>query len=206
MKFTRLPLLLIIIAASAAFAFGQKTKTPPPTCPNLKAPEFRGFYLGMTALEVRSKLEDTTLFDINAPKGPTGSHAVRVSAAELKEELAEGIDELNLAFVDGKLAAIKVTYTDAVTWDNGQDFINQTLASLGLPKPTAAPQGKGNEKYRVECKGFAVTLSYSFGVSPSFTINDTVAQKLADQRLENEGEIKTITVTPGTTTIPGRPK
>ena len=57
----------------------------------------------MTPLEVRSKLEDTTLFDLNAPKGPEGSQAVRLSAAELKEELAEGIDEINLAFVDGKL-------------------------------------------------------------------------------------------------------
>lgn len=206
MRFTRLPVLLFIIAASAAYAFGQKSKTPPPSsCPITQAPEFRGFHLGMTPLEVRGKLEDATLFDINAPKGPTGSQAVRVSAAELKEELAESIDELNLAFVDGKLAAIKVTYTDAVTWDNGQDFINQTLAALGLPQPTAVSINKGNEKYRLECKGFAVTLAYSFGVSPSFTINDTVAQKLADKRLENEGDIKTITISPGTTTIPGRP-
>jgi hypothetical protein len=200
----------MIVAASAAFAFGQKSNGQKSQnqslCPITQSPEFRGFHLGMTPLEVRSKLEDTTLFDINAPKGPTGSQAVRISAAELKEELAEGIDELNLAFVDGKLAAIKVTYTDAVTWDNGQDFINKTLTALGLPQPTNSPENKGNEKYRLECKGFAVTLAYSFGVSPSFTINDTVAQKLADQRLENEGDIKRITIGPGTTTIPGRPR
>jgi hypothetical protein len=163
----------------------------------------------MTTLEVRSKLEDTTLFDLNAPKSATGSQAVRISAAELKEDLAEGIDELNLAFVDGKLAAIKVTYSGAETWDNGQDFINKTSASLGLPKPTAttgngSSENKGNEKYRFECKGFAVAMAYSYGVSPSFTINDTEAQRLADQRLKDEGDVKKITIGPGTTTIPVR--
>jgi hypothetical protein len=204
MKLLRVPLLLAVIAACAAFALAQKS--PPQQCSIPKAPEFRGFYLGMTPLEVRSKLEDTTLFDLNAPKGPTGSQAVRLSAAELKEELAEGIDEINLAFVDGKLAAIKVTYNGAMTWDNGQDFINKTSASLGLPKPTAANSSgdRGNEKYRFECKTFAVSLAYSFGSSPNFTINDMVAQKLADQRLKDEGDVRRIVIGPGTTTVPIR--
>lgn len=208
MKLFRLALLLTVVAASAVFGFAQKKSQATPCAIN-QAPVFRGFYLGMSTLEVRSKLEDTTLFDLNVPKSATGSHAVRISAAELKEELAEGIDEINLAFVDGKLAAIKVTYSGAETWDNGQDFINKTSASLGLPQPTAttgngSSENKGNEKYRFECKGFAVTMAYSYGVSPSFTINDTVAQKLADERLKDEGDVKKITIGPGTTTVPVR--
>ena len=210
MRLFRFALLLTMVAASALFASAQKAqKSQAAQCALKQAPQFRGFHLGMTTLDVRDKLEDTTLFDINVPKTGAGSHSVRISAAELKEELAEGIDEINLAFVDGKLAVIKVTYSGAQTWDNGQDFINKTSESLGLPKPSetsgnGSSENKGNEKYRYECKGFAVAMAYSYGVSPSFTINDTEAQKLADKRLDDEGPVKRITIGPGTTTVPIR--
>lgn len=183
MKFFRCALLFTLILASTAAALAQKSE-----CPLKQAPTFRGFSLGMTMLEVRGMLEDTTLFDINSPTRPSGSHAVRISAAELKEKFAEGIDEINLAFVDGKLAMLKVTYNSAMTWENGQDFLTKESERLGLPKPVATNTtgSRGNEKYSFECKGFAVTLAYSFGVSPNVTINDMAAQKLADERKKNE--------------------
>ncbi len=199
MKFLRFAFLTVFVLSYAAIAFGQKSQ-----CALKDAPEFRGFYLGMTLLEVRGQLEDTTLFDINTPSGGTGSHAVRISAAELKEKLAEGIDEVNLAFVDGKLAVIKVTYNGAMTWTNGQDFLTKVSETLGIPKPAApdSSRSRGNEKYKVECKTFAVTLAYSFGNSPNFTINDLAAQKLADQRLDDARENRTITISPNTTRRP----
>lgn len=201
MKLSRLALLLTIIPVLSLLASAQQKPQP---CALKQSPEFRGFRLGMTTLEVRGMLEDTTLFDINRPSGATGSQAIRLSAAELKEEIAEGIDEINVAFVDGKLAVIKVTYNGAVTWQNGQDFLTKVSAGLGLPEPTAATSSgsRGNEKYKFECKTFAVTLAYSFGVSPNFTINDMAAQKVADQRLEDEKDTRQINISPNTTRTP----
>ena len=201
MKLVRVPLSIGIILMFASLAFGQKSQPP---CALKQAPQFRGFHLGMTTMDVRGKLEDTTLFDLNAPRTGPGSQAVRLGAAELKEEIAEGIDEINLAFVDGKLALIKVTFNDVVPWDNAQDYLTKMSATLGLPAPVPANTtgNRGNEKYKFECLGFAVALAYSFGVSPNFTINDMAAQRIADQRLSNEGDVRKITISPNTT---GRP-
>lgn len=199
MKLVRVPLVIGIILAFAALASAQKSQ-----CALKQAPQFRGFHLGMTTLDVRSKLEDATLFDLNAPRRGPGSQAVRLSAAELKEELAEGIDEINLAFVDGKLAVIKVTFNNVVMWENAQDYLAKMSETLGLPKPIPANTtgDRGNEKYKFECTGFAVALAYSFGVSPNFTINDMAAQKVADGRLSEEGDVRTINLTPNTTRRP----
>lgn len=199
MKLIRVPLILGIILSIAGLAFGQKAQ-----CALKQAPEFRGFHLGMTTLDVRDKLEDATLFDLNAPRQGPGSQAVRLSAAELKENIAEGIDEINLAFIDGKLALIKVTFNDVMTWESAQDYLAKMSEKLGLPKPTSANTtgDRGNEKYKFECSGFAVALAYSFGVSPNFTINDMAAQKLADVRLDNDKDTKTINITPNTTRRP----
>lgn len=199
MKLVRVALVLGIILAFCTIAFAQK-----PQCALKQAPEFRGFHLGMTTLDVRSKLEDTTLFDMNAPPPGAGSQAVRLSAAELKEDIAEGIDEINLAFVDGKLALIKVTFNNVVMWESAQDYLAKMSETLGLPKPIPANTTgtRGNEKYKFECTGFAVALAYSFGVSPNFTINDMAAQRVADERLDNDKDTKSINITPNTTRRP----
>lgn len=199
MKLMRVVFLTMILIAFGVSTYGQKSQ-----CVLNQAPQFRGFHLGMTTLDVRSKLEETTLFDINAPRPGPGSQAVRLSAAELKEEIAEGIDEINLAFVDGKLALIKVTFNNVVTWDNAQDYFVKMSETLGLPKLVAGniTGDRGNEKYKVECTSFAVALAYSFGVSPNFTVNDMAAQRVADERLSNEGDVRTINITPRTTRRP----
>ena len=199
MKLMHISLVLLVVVASAVVASAQKAP-----CALKQAPQFRGFSLGMTTLDVRTMLENTTLFDLNAPRNGPGSQAVRLTAAELKEDIAEGIDEINLAFVDGKLALIKVTFNNVVVWESAQDYLTKMSETLGLPKPI--PQNttgnRGNEKYRFECAGFAVALAYSFGVSPNFTINDMAAQKIADERLSNEGDVRTINITPNTTRRP----
>jgi hypothetical protein len=199
MKVLRICFVTAIVLACAVLAYGQKSQ-----CVLKQAPQFRGFHLGMTTLDVRNMLEDATLFDLNAPRREPGSQAVRLSATELKEDIAEGIDEINLAFVDGKLATIKVTFNNVVTWDNAEDYFVKMSETLGLPKPVAANKtgDRGNEKYKIECTSFAVALAYSFGVSPNFTINDMAAQRVADERLSNEGDVRTINVTPRVTRRP----
>lgn len=203
MKFKRLVFVIAALLVCSSPGWAQKSR-----CPMKAAPEFRGFRLGMTTLDVRAKLEDTTTFDqaFTSAVGGQGAQAVRIAAADLKADLADNIDSLDLAFIDGRLASIKITYVSGEKWDGAQDFIKQESTVFGLPDGAGTSTGsRGNEKYKVECQTFAVVLAYSFGVSPNVTINDMAAQKIADERLSNEGEVKTINLTPQGRPPKGRP-
>jgi hypothetical protein len=199
MKPLRSLMPVVILLACATSTFAQQ---PTPACGLKTAPEFQGFQLGMTLAEVKSKLADTSMFDSKiSSTNKIGTLAVRISGAELKDEYAEGIDDINLVFVDSKLAVIKTTYhSGAGNWLGAKDFFKQLSEKLGLPKMSASnsPGGR-SEKYKVECTGFIVTLVYSFGVSPNVTITDALAQKLAEERWEQnpDGGTKRVTLTPG---------
>ena len=200
MKFLRSALPALILLAAAPYAFAQKQ--PQPMCPLKQAPEFNGFQIGMNALEVKDRLADTSMFESKFSTGSkTGAQAVRITGAELKDEYAEGVDDLNLTFVDKRLAVIKLTYhSGAGNWLGAQDFFKQLSEKMNLPAPQPAQStsGRGGEKYKADCLGFNVTLAYSFGVSPSVTIADAEAQRLVNERsLQNpDGEVKEIRVTP----------
>jgi hypothetical protein len=207
MKLIRLMTAVAILLSAAAHAFAQQ----PAACKPAQAPEFNGFKLGMLLPEVKDNLADTSMFDAKISKGnAVGTLAIRISGAELKDEFAEGIDDINLTFVDKRLAVVRATYhSGSGNWFGAQDFFKQLSEKLGLPQPTPGSTnssgGRGGEKYRVECVKFNVTLAYSFGVSPSVTIADAVAQKLIEERREKnpEGEVKDIRITPGR---PPRPR
>jgi hypothetical protein len=131
-----------------------------------------------------------------------GSRAVRLMGSELKGDNAEGVDDVDLVFVDERLSYIKVNFNGAMRWDNAEDFFARMSETLGLPKPSVDEQGRGsnqrNQKYTFECRTFSVTFSYSFGVSPSVAISNTLAQKLVGTRRENsdEGDVRKINITP----------
>lgn len=208
MKLLRLFTPSMILLAFAANVFAQQ----PAACQLKQAPEFNGFQLGMSLGEVKDNLADTSLFDSKVVANRIGAQTVRISGAELKDEYAEGIDDLNLTLVDKKLAVFRVTYhSGAGNWLGAKDFFKQLSEKLGLPQPTAAVNssgGRGGEKYKVECLGFNVTLAYSFGVSPSVTIADSLAQKLVEERNEKnpDGEVKDIRITPQRPPATRRPR
>ena len=173
-----------------------------PTCTQKQAPEFNGFRIGMTMPDVKGNLADSSMFDSKiSVGGNTGAQAVRISGAELKDEHADGIDDMNLTFLDKRLAVVRATYhSGAGNWLGGQDFFKQLSEKLGLPQASASNSsgGRGGEKYRFACTGFNIILAYSFGVSPSVTIADAAAQKLIEERSEKnpDGEVKDIRIAP----------
>lgn len=197
MKLLRLTMTLAILLASAGYSFAQQ-----PVCQLKQTPELSGFRIGMTADEVKDNLADASVFEIKSSSvNKIGAQAVQILGSELKDEYAEGIEDINLTFVDKRLAVIKATYNAAMTWRNAQDFFKQVSDKLGLPQPSSANQqgSRGNEKYRIVCGGFTVAMAYSFGVSPNVTIYDVAVQKLVEERnKENpDGEVKEIRISPG---------
>jgi hypothetical protein len=177
-------------------------------CASQQVPELRGFRLGMNLLEVRKTLAETTLFDTKVSQtNSVGSRAVRISGAELKEENGEGVDDVDLTFIDERLSMIRITYNSAMRFEGAQDFLKRVTESMGLSGISATEVtqvgNRGNEKYKLECKTFSVSLVYSFGVTPNVTLADSEAQRAVKERREQqgEGEIKTIRISPG-----GRPR
>ncbi len=200
MKLLRsLALVAIVLAGCAAPSFAQKKQSQQPACPLKQAPEFKGFQLGMTLADVKGMLADTSMFEAKISSNKIGAQAVRLSGAELKDEFAEGVDDVNLTFVDKQLAVIRVAYHSGV-WFGAKDFFKQNSEKLGIPEPstTDTSRDRGGERYKVDCTGFSATLAYSFGVSPNVTIADAAAQKLVEERAEKnpDGEVKTIGITP----------
>ncbi|HKQ53494.1 MAG TPA: hypothetical protein VJT74_14050 [Pyrinomonadaceae bacterium] len=199
MKLLRsLAMVAIVLAACAASSFAQK-KTQQPLCPLKQAPAFQGFQLGMTLADVKDMLADTSMFEAKISSNKIGAQALRLSGAELKEEFAEGVDDVNLTFVDKRLAVVRVSYHSGV-WFGAKDFFKQNSEKLGIPEPstTDTSRDRGGERYKVACVGFSATLAYSFGVSPNVTVADAEAQRLVEERAEKnpDGEVKTIGITP----------
>ncbi|MDT4968468.1 MAG: hypothetical protein QOJ64_3205 [Acidobacteriota bacterium] len=204
MKLFRYFVITIFVATSSStFVFAQT-----PACSRKEAPEFNGFRTGMAVSDVKNNLADPSVMELKtAAVNKIGVQQMKVLGTELKDEYAEGIDDIQLTFLDRRLVVIKATYNSGMTWMGSQDFFKQTSQKLGLPNPPTptSSRGGGNEKYTVECAGFAAILAYSFGVSPNVTIYDTVAHKDIEARaLKNpDGEVKTINMTP--TRRPPRP-
>src|ERR1044071_7340422 len=133
MKLSRsLAAMAVITLVSTVSVLAQK-----PACPLKQAPEFKGFQLGMTLDEVKDMLADTSMFDAKISGNKIGAQAVRVSGAELKDEFAGGVDDVNLTFVDRRLAVIRVAYHSGV-WFGAKDFFKQNSEKLGIPEPAAA--------------------------------------------------------------------
>ncbi|HEY0324321.1 MAG TPA: hypothetical protein VGC66_25465 [Pyrinomonadaceae bacterium] len=203
-----LQILIFITALTVTCALAQKKQKDVPQvapCPVQQSPSLRGFRLGMPLMDVKGALEDASLFDSKISGGNSvGSRAVRIQGAELKGNNAEGVDDVDLVFVDDRLSNIKVNFNSGMRWDSASDFFTRMSETLGLPKPAgedSSTRGSNqrNQKYTVECASFSVTLAYSFGVSPSVAISDTLAQKKVGDRRANtdEGEIRNITISPG---------
>jgi hypothetical protein len=210
MRFLRsLQVALFITALCATGAFAQKKKeaktaaAAAPPCPVQQVPALRGFRLGMLVTDVKGALEDSSLFDAKiSGNNSVGSRAIRIEGSELKGDNAEGVDDVDLVFVDERLANIKVKFNSAIRWDSASDFFERMSETLGLPKPSDDAGSRGsnqrNQKYTVECDTFAVTLAYSFGVSPSVSVSDTLAQRKVGDRREktDEGDVRKINISP----------
>lgn len=203
MKLLRLLSIAAIMLGSAAYTFAQQ-----PACTERRASAFNGFQIGMTMMDVKDMLEDPSVFDTKlAAQNKIGAQAVEILGSELKEKYSEAVESVNLTFVDKRLAVIKVTYNGSDSWMGAQDFFKQTAQKLGVPSPSSssAASGRGGERARVDCTGFAVLMAYSFGVSPNVTIYDAAALKLVDSRSEKnpDGKVKQIGISPSIQVRPG---
>lgn len=184
-------------------ALGQRPREDS-RCASVQAPALHGFRLGMTIAQIAKRLDDPNFVSGRMTESNVVDSArLTIPATELAGDEIEGVEQIELAFVDSKVGVIKVVYFSG-RWPSATTFFGQSAQSLGLPVPDdALVQGRGrNERYLFECKGFSITLAYAFGVSPNITLVDAGSQRLLDKRREREMEIRQKTITPTVRPLP----
>src|ERR1051326_7235140 len=96
MKLLRLLSIAAIMLCGAAYTFAQQ-----PACEQKRPQEFNGFQIGMTLMDVKDMLEDSSVFDRKlADVNKIGAQAIEILGTELKEKYAEAVESVNLTFVD----------------------------------------------------------------------------------------------------------
>lgn len=141
------------------------------------APEFQGFYMGMTVDEVKKLV----------PTIPTGkaddlgmmktSFSPRFDP-KIDKTKFENMRTVSFEFFDGKVMDLWIGYTSEFKWATLDEFLPQMSAVLGLP--ATAWQTKGVER-RLECDDFQVSASM-IAAGPSIHLTDKTMKKTWEQR------------------------
>ncbi len=142
-----------------------------------RAAELRGFYLGMTADEFRSRAPQVKL----ARTDKLGSSAVNVFPAfEPKIDAASFIElkTVSLEFLDGKLTSLWIGYDSSFKWQTLDELVTGIGSALKLP---VAWTGKSARASEIDCDDFKVTVSM-IGQSPSLKMVDKISQRVLDKR------------------------
>ena len=142
------------------------------------APEFQGFYMGMTVDEVKKLV----------PTIPTGkaddlgmmktSFSPRFDP-KIDKTKFENMRTVSFEFLDGKVMDLWIGYTSEFKWATLDDFLLQMGGMLGLP-PATTWQTKGMER-RLECEDFQVSVSM-IAAGPSIHLTDKTMKKTWEQR------------------------
>lgn len=141
-----------------------------------QSPEVRGLRLGMTVEEVRRRFP---ALPIPAPS-KVGSIYIRLSKLDPAEEdfglNLEGVNELSLSFLDGRVSDVRVMYEATREPLTEQEFSSRLSEALNLPHFLS----------ELECYDFRLTADARLtarGVGPELRIEDVAARKLHDERM-----------------------
>lgn len=139
--------------------------------------ETRGFYLGMTAQEFKTRAPQLKL----ARTDNFGSAAVNVFPAfepKIDPLTFAELKTVSLEFLDDKLSSLWIGYDSSFKWQTIEEFTEGISAALKLP---AAWHSSGARASRMDCEDFAVIVAM-IGQSPSLKLIDKVAQTTLDKR------------------------
>lgn len=184
----------------------SSTSTLPPAACTLnreQAPSVGGFRLGMTIAEVNQLVPTWTVSkadDLGVARGEVKSDGV----AQLNRMTSffEGVDDISLEFVDGRLSFIRVAYPVTNRWSSKDQFLSVMAPMFQLQgrwKPFYDWQNKevrDAEDLRdlgIECGGFR--LSVGIGIEglggdqrPHYELDDLVAAGVVKKREQQRSQ------------------
>lgn len=143
-----------------------------------QSPALRGFRLGMTLAEVSARFpryeisEADSCGRLNVYMDATFG---RLGAEARRPEEFDGVQGIQLGFLDGRLNYLRVTYDGGTFWKGVGEYLVALSGSLGLP----ASWYKGEDRttlsqaHTLGCDGFKVVAGFNAG--PYVELHDTAA-------------------------------
>lgn len=183
MNLRKIFLLAALVVACASAARAQQT--PACTVKRDAAPELRGFRLGMTEAQVKTRVPAAQAVN----RDPLGQGSLALQYQQLKDLDAAayaGVGYITLLFIDDRLTSISVQYDQTVTWKSPEQFAERVSELLKLPKawrPEQEQTQHGSTPFlSMSCDGFRLS------VFPNFIrlIDDAHEATLARRRDEIE--------------------
>ena len=142
------------------------------------APELRGFHMGMTYDQVKSRVPQIQFGRVDEFGVSKTSISPFFDPRFDKASFAD-VRTISLDFLDGKLVTLWIGYESTFKWQNLDEFVAGIQKSLNLTAEWAAKRG-GRQ---LTCEGFSVFVSM-IGGGPSIRITDEAAQEIIAGRRE----------------------
>ena len=170
--------------------------SPACTLAREQAPDIGGFRLGMSEAQVKSLVPAA---QISQPDENGVSH-MEIKAPAIAQlpraSFFEGVDDIQIEFVDGKLSFIRVGYPVTSKWTSKDEFVSVLAPKFGLSGRWTPfydwqiKDARDSEDLRdlaIQCAGFR--LSAGIGIeglggdeTPHYELDDMVTARLVDQR------------------------
>jgi hypothetical protein len=150
MRHNRLLPAILFALCFAAAAHAQQPQSQACTLTVEQAPELRGFRLGMTLDQVRARIPNVQVRQLEF--GLSDANASNLDAAAYK-----GVISIYFGFLDDHLVRLQVFY-ESVPWKTADQFASRVSESLRLPDAWKTSQGWSKE---LKCVGFDVVAEAS---------------------------------------------
>ena len=142
------------------------------------ASELRGFHLGMTYDQVKSRVPQIRFGRADEFGVSKTSISPFFDPSFDKASFAD-VRTISLDFLDGKLVTLWIGYESTFKWKTLGEFVAGISKSLNLPAEWAAKRG-GRQ---LTCEGFSSLVSL-IGGGPSIRVTDETAQEIIATRRE----------------------
>lgn len=149
------------------------------------SPRLRGLRLGMTAAQLSERYPRLPALKADEFGQVKATFA---SLKEVDEAAFEGVESVNVNFVDDRLVAFSIFYK-AAPFDSMDQFLAQLRESLKLPGPWA---GEGYAPRRLSCDGFRMEAGpasyYVHWLSPYIKLWEPGAEDVVERRAAEKRE------------------
>src|SRR5216684_3166609 len=142
------------------------------------APELRGFRLGMTYDQVKTRVPPIQ-FGVADPFGVAKTSINPSFDPRFDKASFADVRTISLDFLDGKLVTLWIGYESTFKWQKLDEFVAGMSEVLNLPAAWLPKRGT----QQMTCDGFSVFASVIAG-SPGIRITDEVAQETIVNRRE----------------------
>lgn len=144
------------------------------------APELRGFRLGMSFDEVKTRVPQIQ-FGRPDKSGVTKTSISPTYDPRFDQASFADVRTISLDFLDGNLTSLWIGYEGSFKWKSVEEFANGISRSLKLP--AAWSPKRGGQQLR--CDGFTMFVSMIAG-GPSIRLTDDAAEATIAVRREEE--------------------